>query len=165
MIPNQQSAIGRRRGIQVLEAVVLMPVLLLATFSFFVLGPAVTVQQSLNSAAAETAREVAKRVPTQSTQAIAEATLGPILAVHGLSLQSNSGVLVFIEEDGNQVTCLGDPSVSPCPSTSSILSEDRVRVTVVVNVASTPIPNVLGAAGFNFSSRQITCTATALRDT
>ena len=59
---KRRCAISHRRGIQVLEAVMLMPLLLLATFSFFVLGPAVTVQQSLNSAAAETAREVANRL-------------------------------------------------------------------------------------------------------
>lgn len=164
MISSQQCAIRNRQGIQILEAVLLMPLLLLGTFSFFVLGPAITVQQTLNSAAAETAREVAKRVPTQSAATIASATLEPILAVHGLTLDPQSGVLVVIEEDDNQVTCLGNTSIGPCPATSSITSEDRVKVTVIVNIKGTPIPNALGAVGLDLSSKQIICTATAFRD-
>ena len=141
-----------------------MPLLLLATFSFFVLGPVVTVQQTLRSAATETAREVAKRLPAQSTEAIAAATLEPILAVHGLSLVAGSGVFVVIEEGDDQVTCLGDTSQGMCPTSSSVVDQDRGKVSVVVSVQAAPIPNVLGAAGFDISSRQITCTATALRD-
>lgn len=151
-----------RRGIQVLEVVLLLPVLIIATFSFFVLGPTITVSQTTQNAAEEIAREVAKKTGTQTTEEITTEVLNQILSVHGLSL-ATPGVLVVVEEF-EQIGVWGDTSVSSVPVTSSVTDEDQVVVTLFITTDAAPIPNVLSQMKFDISGRTITHQATAFRD-
>lgn len=151
-----------RRGIQVLEAVLLLPVLIIATFSFFVLGPTITVSQTTQNAAEEIAREVAKKTGTQTTEEITTEVLNQVLSVHGLSL-TTPGVLVIVEEF-NQIGAWGDTSVSSVPATTSVTDEDQVVVTLFITTDAAPIPNVLSQMEFDISGRTLTHQATAYRD-
>ncbi len=151
-----------RRGIQVLEVVLLLPVLIIATFSFFVLGPTVTVSQATQNAAEETAREVAKKTGTQTTEEITKDVINQVLSVHGMSLKT-PGVLVVVEEF-HQIGAWGDTSVSNVPASSSVTDEDQVIVTLFITTDAAPIPNVLSQMSFDISGRTITRQATAFRD-
>lgn len=158
-----------RRGIQVFEVLLLFPVLLIATLSFFVLGPTVTIRQNVQHAAEEAAREIAKKTGTQTTTIIATEVVNEVFSVHGLSL-ATPGVRVDVWEYsdiGNVVihTPLGDLGVLPDPPTPVGFNDpDQVIVQVTVEVESTPIPNVLSQMKFDISGRYVLHRATAFRD-
>ena len=120
----------QRRGIQVLEVVLLLPVLVIATFSFFVLGPTVAVHQTVQHAAEETAREVAKSIGSQTTAEITTQVIQQVLSVHGLDLDT-PGVLVIVEQL-DDVQFLGDETVADIPDTSSVTQPKQVIVTLLV---------------------------------
>ncbi|MFN3151983.1 hypothetical protein [Bremerella sp.] len=156
-----------------LEVLLLFPVLLIATFSFFVLGPTVTVRQNVQHAAEEAAREVAKKIGTQTTTIIATDVVNEVLAVHGLNL-STPGVRVDVWEydpgppGSIDHTPLGDtamPSGVPAPANVPIFSDpNQVIVQVTVEVGSAPIPNILSNMKFDITDRYIVHRATAFRD-
>jgi len=165
-----QSGIFRtRRGIQVLEVLVLFPVLLIATFSFFVLGPTVTIRQNVQHAAEEAAREVAKKTGTQSTTNIATDAIDEVLSVHGLGLSQpgvRADVWEFVPGGGGSIvsTPLGDTNV-PAPMQPSGLNDpNEVIVQVSVAVADTPIPQVLTNMNFDITGRYLVHRAAAFRD-
>lgn len=147
----------------------LFPVLLIATFSFFVLGPTVTIRQNVQHAAEEAAREVTKKTGTQTTTIITTDVVNEVLSVHGLSL-ATSGVRVDVweyDDVGNTVvhTPLGDLGVLPAPANPvGFTDPDQVIVQVTVEVDSTPIPNVLSMMKFDISGRYIVHRAAAFRD-
>jgi len=156
-----------RRGIQVLEVLLLFPVLLIATFSFFVLGPTVTIRQNVQHAAEEAAREVAKKIGTQTTTNLATETVDQVLSVHGLDLFT-PGVRVDVWEYDDTIpaivpTELGDLTV-PDPVAPSFTDPNQVIVQVTVEIDSTPIPNVLSNMKFDISGRYLVHRATAFRD-
>ncbi len=159
-----------RRGIQVLEVLVLFPVLLIATFSFFVLGPTVTVRQNVQHSAEEAAREVAKKIGTQTTTIITTDVVNEVLSVHGLDL-STDGVRADVWEydptgSGSIIhTPLGDTiNVAPPMTPTDFTDPDQVIVQVTVEVESAPIPNVLSSMKFDISGRYLVHRATAFRD-
>lgn len=153
-----------RRGIQVLEAILVIPILLIAILSGFLFGPLVAVNQATRSAAEEAAREGAKQLGGQVVEEIVLETAGPILEVHGLLLQANGGAMVIVEQF-EEVNCLGDIGLwNDCPTESTVIDPFEVRVTVRVSVASAPIPQVLAYFGVDLSPRTLECTALARRD-
>ncbi|WDI40798.1 hypothetical protein [Bremerella sp. P1] len=157
-----------RRGIQVLEVIMLFPILVIATFSFFVLGPTVTIRQNVQHAAEEAAREVAKKIGTQTTEIIATDVVDEVLSVHGLDLMT-TGVRVDVweyDEDNMVVdqTTLGDNSVPAPVDPFGFTDPNQVIVQVTVEVDSAPIPNVLSNMKFDISGRYIVHRATAFRD-
>ncbi|MBA2117892.1 TadE/TadG family type IV pilus assembly protein [Bremerella alba] len=164
-----------RRGIQVLEVLLLFPVLLIATFSFFVLGPTVTVRQTVQHAAEEAAREVAKKTGTQTTTIIAEEVVDQVLAVHGLDL-SMPGIRADVWEydviGGSIVsTELGDLSLPDPIQPNGIVDPNQdlddpnqVIVQVTVAIGDTPIPKILSNMNFDITGRYLVHRASAFRD-
>lgn len=157
-----------RRGIQVLEVLLLFPVLLIATLSFFVLGPTITIRQNVQHSAEEAARELSKKTGTQTTSIIVTDVVNEVLSVHGLNV-TTPGVRVDVweyDDVGNVIdpTPLGDLTV-PAPTTPAGFDDpDQVIVQVTVEVDSTPIPNILSMMKFDISGRYIVHRATAFRD-
>lgn len=139
-----------------------MPVLVIATFSFFVLGPTVAVHQTVQHAAEETAREVAKSTGSQTTTEIATEVIQQVLSVHGLDLDT-PGVLVIVEQL-DQIHSLGDESIADVPASSSVTQAEQVIVTLLIATESAPIPNVLRQMNFDISGRTVSHRATAFRD-
>ncbi|MEX1039612.1 MAG: TadE family protein [Pirellulaceae bacterium] len=163
----RRSFIGRchsRRGIEVLEAILVIPILLIAILSGFLFGPLIAVDQMTRSAAEDAAREGAKQRGGQVVEEIVAEVVTPILAVHGLSLDPGGGAMVIVEQL-NQVSCLGDVTQwNDCPETSSVIHFAEVRVTVRVAVEAAPIPQVLAYFGIDLTPRTLECTAVARRD-
>ena len=97
-----------RSGIQTLEAVLAIPILLIAMFAFFQFGPLVTVQQAVTQATVETAREISKvhrfDLSDSADLAVAEDVVNEVLGVHGIQV-GDSGLLVILE-DVSGVECL-----------------------------------------------------------
>jgi len=154
-----------RRGIQVLEAILVLPILLIAILSGFLFAPLMAVNQATISAAEEAAREGAKQLGNQVVEDIVLETAGPILAVHGLRLEDEGGAMVIIEQFEQPVICRGDIGVwNDCPNTSTVTDAAEVRVTVRVAVKAAPIPQVLKYFGVDLSSQTLECTALARKD-
>jgi len=159
--------VGRRhlrRGIQVLEALLVIPILLIAIMSGFLFGPLIAVDQSTRSAAEDAAREGAKQRGSQVVEEIVMEVVTPILAIHNLSPTTGGGAMVIVEQL-DEVSCLGDTGLwNDCPVSSTVTDPAEVRVTVRVSVAAAPIPQVLAYFGVDLSSRTLECTALGRRD-
>ncbi|WP_144974741.1 TadE/TadG family type IV pilus assembly protein [Bremerella volcania] len=148
----------------------LFPVLLIATLSFFVLGPTVTIRQNVQHAAEETAREVAKKIGTQTTTIIATDVVNEVLSVHGLDLSMNgvrADVWEYDDGGGGSIihTPLGDTANVAAPTTPVGFNDpEQVIVQVTVEVGSAPIPNILSNMNFDITGRYLVHRATAFRD-
>lgn len=147
-----------RRGVQTLELIIVLPVLVLVTFAVFQFGMAMVFHHSVMSAATEGAREAAKGATTAEVGTDVET----VLSVHGLSVAAGSGVMVVVEDSGG-VNCVGDNFV-PCPAATSITDPNEVKVTVLVEYDATPVPNFLDNYGIDFSSSRYEISSIARKE-
>ena len=154
-----------RRGVQVLEALLVIPILLIAMAAFFQFGPLVIVQHATTNAAAETAREISKIYEFDINDPIdiakAESVVNEVLGVHGITV-GDPGLLVVIEDE-NGVACIGDASLEPkfCPPNSSITDVSEVKVTVILMLEDAPVPNVLEVYCVDLSEKRYEVCSTA----
>lgn len=152
-----------RRGIQTLEAVLAIPILLIAMFAFFQFGPLVTVQQAVTQATVEAAREISKvhmfDLSDSSDLAVAEDVVNEVLGVHGIQV-GDSGLLVILE-DASGVECLGDALLEPthCPAATSVTDVAEYKVTLILRLENSPIPNVLGSYCVDLSDKYFQVTS------
>lgn len=152
-----------RRGIQTLEAVLAIPILLIAMFAFFQFGPLVTVQQAVTQATVEAAREISKvhmfDLSDSSDLAVAEDVVNEVLGVHGIQV-GDSGLLVILE-DASGVECLGDALLEPthCPAATSVTDVAEYKVTLILRLETSPIPNVLGSYCVDLSDKYFQVTS------
>ena len=154
-----------RRGVQILEALLVIPILLIALAAFFQFGPMVTVQQTVTQASVETAREISKIYEfdindTTDTDKAAE-VVNDIVGVHGIQV-GDPGLLVILE-DFNDVVCLGDNSLDStfCPPTTTITDMAEFKVTVILLLENAPVPNVLGGYCVDLFDRHYEVTSVA----
>lgn len=152
-----------RSGIQTLEAVLAIPVLLIGMFAFFQFGPLVTVQQAVTQATIETAREISKvhmfDLSDSVDLAVAENVVNEVLGVHGIQV-GDSGLLVILE-DISGVECLGDALLEPthCPASTSVTDASEYKVTLILRLENSPIPNVLGSYCVDLSDKYFQVTS------
>lgn len=152
-----------RRGVQILEAVLVIPILLIALAAFFQFGPMVTVQQAVTQASVETAREISKiyefDISDPVDQAEAVEVVNNILGVHGIQV-GDPGLLVILE-DFDGVACLGDASLETtyCPASTTVTEMAEFKVTIILSLENAPVPNVLGAYCVDLSDRHYQVTS------
>lgn len=160
---------GARSGLQVLEMLLVLPIVLIVLLAFFQFGPLVLVQQTVTNAAEETSREITKicefDISDPDDLAKAEDVVNTVLrAGHDLSTGS-PGVLVVIE-NSDGVACLGDASLEPdfCPMTSSITDAAETRVTIILRIEDAPVPQVLQTFCIDFSDRYFQVSSLTRKD-
>lgn len=149
---------GRREGLQILETLLVLPVVLILLAAVFQFGPMVVVQQTVTNTAEETSREIAKiyefditdPVDLAKAEEVANSVLG---AGHGLSTAS-PGVLLIIE-NFEGVACLGDPALEAtfCPAMTSITDVAEIKVTVILTIEDAPVPQVMNTFCIDLSDR------------
>jgi hypothetical protein len=154
---------SNRRGVQILEALLVIPILLISLAAFFQFGPMVTVQQAVTQASIETAREISKiyefDISDPGDQAEAVEVVNTILGVHGIQV-GDPGLLVILE-DFNGVACLGDAALETtyCPASSTVTDGAEFKVTLILSLENAPVPNVLGAYCVDLSNRHYQVTS------
>lgn len=156
----------RRRGVETLEAILALPVLVIATVAVLEFGIALLVQQAVVDAAIEGAFEAAKE---GSNTSLAAREVRRQLAVHNLTFNTaatnatddvrvvvENGFLGTTEQRGNiTLACFADGSAPDAT---------QVRVTVCVLMTdgnNHPVPNWLAFAGFSLTGRRFEASATA----
>lgn len=148
---------NNRRGVQTLELIVVLPILLLALLAIFQFGTAMVIHHAVINVAEETARELSKVFELDITDPddideVGE-VVNEIMGVHGIAL-GDDGLLVVVE-DSTGVVCLGDPAMEPefCPPGTSITEEVEIKVTIFLLVENTPIPQLLDYYCIDFSDK------------
>ncbi len=144
---------SRRRGIQTLEAILVLPLLLIASLAVLQFGASMLLHQAVNTAAVEAAREASKIPAFDVNDSVdmdkIEAVVEDVLGAHGMDVGANSGVLLIVEQNGG-VACRGDETNGrTCPMASTVTDPQEIQVTVVVLFDDTPVPNLMRTFGFD----------------
>jgi Flp pilus assembly protein TadG len=148
----------RRRGVLLVEFLLVFPILFIATLAIFEFGIVLLVHQAVVSASVEGAREAAKVGATTNKVATA---VDNVLTIHRidfdptttngtddayLRLEYGSGVPATAERGNNTLSCT---PVGTAPNAN------EVRVTVCVNVTDSggesPAPDWLAPFGFSLT--------------
>lgn len=135
----------RRRGSITIEAIVAIPVLVIATFAAFQFAGAIAIEQAVSYAATVGARESGKF----STDAEIQTTVQNALAPYSIVAGPNCSIV--IERFGSTTSQIGTFAVTPPPTPVLVTNETRVTVGVSLSVA--PLNNLLGSFGLDFSTR------------
>jgi TadE-like protein len=139
---------SRRRGMQTLEVVLVLPILLLVSLAIFQFGILVLVQQSVAHAATVTAREAGKGADVDELAWVADQILGP----HCITIGDNAAVVL---ED-----VLADPPIQyrgslACePPVEPPIYADEVRTTICVDLVQKPFLRALEAYCIDFSGKR-----------
>ena len=135
---------SRRGGMQTLEVVLVLPILLAVSLAIFQFGILVLVQQSVAHAATVTAREAGKGADVDELVAVANQVLGP----HCITIGADAAVVL---EDGvpeyrGSLTC--NPPAEP------LMYADEVRTTISVGLVQKPFLTALKSYGVDFTGKR-----------
>ena len=150
-----------RRGAVVLELILALPVLIIATVAVLEFGIIVLVQQAIVTAATEGVREAARG---SSPNAVA-AVVDRFLTVHNFagSTAGTPDARVDVEV-GPASSTVGDATIPCTPTGPAALNTYETRVTVCVRVTDgdRPVPDWLSYFGFSLTGKtyQISALAT-----
>jgi TadE-like protein len=145
----------RRQGVTTIEMIMVVFVLILATFVSFQFAIALIVKQAIAHAATVAAREAAKG----ATEAELEEVIETVLAGHQITLGSEAS---FVLEDPNPGALQG---TLPCtPPATPVIDGDEVRVTICVSLTVHPILNILKVYGIDYTGRTFAISAVATRE-
>lgn len=157
--------IGVRRGAVTLEAILVIPVLILVVMACFEYGVAMLATEGFRAAVTEGAREGAK-VPTTIAAVdgvrvinAVKATVEPMLNTQGIA-PANIQVIV---QDSSGVASSG-PAVGPVPGVTTVIDPAVVLVTVRVQFTNTKIPNLLATFFVDLSTRKFDVSSISRRD-
>lgn len=169
----RRSHASKRRGLEYLELVLVMPVLFMATIAIFQFGIMMLYHTAVTSAAVEGAREYAKpgATPTNVAQYIQN-----FLAIHQVTFDTTTTtvgtgdafVLFEISDTMTTTTDMrGNTDLTVAAVGPPTFSANEVRVTVcskLVSANDRPVPNWLKYIGLDLSARHIRVTSSTLRE-
>src|SRR5437764_6851131 len=133
-----------RRGVNAIELIMVLVVLILATFVSLQFGIALIVKQAVAQASTVAAREAAKGANSTQLKTVIER----VLAGHQIVIGPQAS---FVLEDPAPEPQQG---TLPCsPPASPALDGDEVRVTLCVSLTAHPILNILKNYGIDYTGR------------
>jgi hypothetical protein len=144
-----------RKAVSTVELVLVLVVLIIATFVSLQFGIALIVKQAVAHASAVAAREAAKG----ATLAELQSDIETVLAGHQIAIGSDAS---FILEDPLPQPQQGALACS-APAAPE-LDGDEVRVTLCVSLTAHPILNILQAYGIDFTGRHFSISSVATRE-
>ena len=154
---SRQRGRANRRGVYTIELIVVMIVLILATFVSFQFGIALIVKQAVAQASTVAAREAAKANPADLAEL--EEIIETVLAGHGITIGADASFVLENPDPHPQQGTL------PCtPPTDPVLDGDEVRVTLCVSLTAHPILNILEAYGIDFTGKTFSISSVATRE-
>jgi TadE-like protein len=144
-----------RQGVSAIELVLVLFVLIVATFVSLQFGIALIVKQTVAHAATVAAREAAKGADSTRLKVV----IDRVLAGHQIAIGPDAS---FVLEDPSPEPQQGVP---PCPPPATpALDADEVRVTICVSLTAHPILNILQGYGIDFTGRTFNISAVATRE-
>lgn len=156
--PVRRRAVGHaRRGIEVFELLIVMPVIIVATFALFEFGFMLLTFQTIATAVDEGVREAARlnTVSTSDKLNAVETVVSNYLHAQNANITLNTDGNILLEDGPNgtsqQLNFLNP--VSP-PGTPATVAANEVRVTVslrLTNATNAPVPDFLNYFGFTTS--------------
>lgn len=143
----------RRRGTENVQLLLALPVLVIVLFAAFQFAVLVIVQGGVSHAATVGAREAGKF--RNNTQYVTPTTVGQVvntvLSVYGIALGPNASVIVERSDLPGGSQQIG---TFPCgPIAGPPITSNQVRVTVCVDLTTSPLLNCLTMYGLDFSGR------------
>jgi len=141
----------RRRGAVTIEALVVIPLLVIVTFAAFQFAGTIAVEQAVSYAATVGARESGK----YATDAEIEVTVENALAPFNILLGSQASVVV--ERFGSANSLIGTFPLT-APVTPALVAGET-RVTVGVSLSLAPLARLLGNFGLDFSAGTFTASS------
>jgi hypothetical protein len=146
--PARTGRSARRDGLQTLELVLVLPILMLVSIALFQFAVLMLVEQAVTHAATAGAREAGKGADADELVDVVEAILAP----HAIKIGPHASLT------------LEDPTASPpidqrgslaCPPPSTpLLDSDEVRVTVCLDLTSKPLLNALKSYGIDLMGKR-----------
>jgi Flp pilus assembly protein TadG len=128
-----------RKGSLTLQAIFVLPILLIVFFGTIQVGFLITLKQAVSHAATIGAREAGKG----ATLAQVVCVVDSILKSHGLAV----GTDVAVTLENPTVSSQGTPACDP--PTAPTLASDEVRVTVCVDLSNLTVGNTLKSIGIS----------------
>jgi len=168
---RRRGAVGRaaRRAVLVLQLLVVLPLLLIATLACFEFGMVFMIDQALLTAATQGARIAAKGGSMTNVVAAVNQTM----SVYGVQIQSSSSdANIVLEKAGSSTVNYTSVSCTPAgPTLQTSPAEVRVTVCVAYRAAASgsawsrgSIPDWLQIYGFTWGSTQFRVSALCLTD-
>jgi hypothetical protein len=128
---------GRRRsGVETLQLIIALPLLVIVLFAAFQYGVLVLIQGTVTHAATVGAREAGKGVSTP----ILVNVVNNVLSLNGIMVPADATLIV--ERPGVPTDTVGPPCPPPA---APVLGPDDVRVTICVDLTTPPLLNCLKA--------------------
>lgn len=156
---------AQRRGVYTIELIMVLVVLILATFVSVQFGIALIVKQAVAHAATVAAREAAKVNPADPDEL--KAIIERVLAGHQIVLGSEASYVLEnpLPVVNNVTLTLPTRGTLVCPPPATpVLDPDEVRVTVCVSLTIHPILNILQDYGIDFTGKKFAISAVATRE-
>jgi Flp pilus assembly protein TadG len=144
-----------RRAVSVIEMIMVLVVLILATFVSIQFGIALIVKQAVAQASIVAAREAAKGAEPAALVAVIER----VLAGHQIKIGTNAA---FVLEDPVPQPQQG--TLTCAPPSAPLLDGDEVRVTLSVSLTAHPILNILKVYGIDFTGRTFSISSVATKE-
>lgn len=145
-----------RRGIEVLEFILVMPVLIIALIAGIQFATVLVVDNTIQAAAFEAARVAAGDYCDDDdvTNAVDD-----FLAVHGISL--GPGVRLVLQDSTGITGSFGDATLTS-DHLGSLPDAGTVQSVLIVETDQTPIPNLLANYCVDFSGKQYEACAVSI---
>ena len=145
-----------RRGLHTIELIMVLFVLVLASFVTVQFGTALIVKQTVAEASTVAAREAAKGATLNELTCF----INKVLSIHGIMIGSNASYT--LERDGmtapTQGTLACDPPATP------VIDPDEVRVTLCVSLTTHPILNILQPYGVDYTGKKFMISSVATHE-
>ena len=141
----------QRRGVETLQLVLVLPLLVIVTIAALQYAVLVIVQEAATHAATVGAREAAKGADADDVRDVVNEVLSP----HQIMTGPNASVV--LETFGAAPEQRGLLACGPIAGPP--LNTDEVRVTVCVDIASPPLLNCLTMFGIDFTGQRLEISA------
>ena len=141
---------SRRRGVQTLELILALPILVLLLFGCMQLSTMLTVKNSICAAAMEAGRCAGSGAELSEIEGVVD----DILGVHNMVL--GPGVRLVLQDADGQVVSAGDENLST-DATAEPPPAGMIRSIVLVSADSAPVPNMLAQYCIDMTNRRFEC--------
>jgi Flp pilus assembly protein TadG len=143
-----------RRGSATIEALVVIPLLVIVTFAAFQFTGTIAVEQAVSYAATVGARESSKNATDAEIEVTVENALAPFNIVTG------ANATIVVERFGLPTSQIGTLVITP--PAAPVLAAGETRVTVGVSLSVAPLSRLLASFGLDFSTRQFQASSLTL---
>jgi hypothetical protein len=157
-MPQHRPIRARRRGVSTFESLLVLVVLIIASFAAFQFGLALIVKQTVSHAATVAAREAAKGATSDELICV----VNRLFQEYRMEIGDDVSLVL---EDPTAVDPIVEEGSLPCvPPATPILDLDEVRVTICVSLTAGPFVNILKFYGIDYTGRTFEISSVATKE-